>query len=62
MFQHLPYPFHRSLEAKYPLTVVSFLLMRDQNLLLVDRFNDMALRFQGDIIILAEILADSTDG
>lgn len=32
--------------------------MGDQHLFLVCRFNDMALRFQGDIIIPSEVFAD----
>ena len=62
MVQHLPDAFHCSFKAYHPLAVVCFLLMGDQHLLLVDRFNDMTLRLKSDVVILAKIFANSTHG
>ena len=35
--------------------------MGDQNLFLVDGFDDVALRLEGDVIIPSEVLADSAN-
>jgi hypothetical protein len=36
--------------------------MRDEDLLLVDGLDDVALRLEGDVVILSEVLADDAHG